>query len=78
MRPRARRTADSGVLESVVQLLSLCLLSIVSEQQPIKRQQGRSGFSESGKRGVKTRGQRENRRKRCGRRRGRSDELSVA
>lgn len=41
--------ADGGVLGSVVQLLSLCLPSVVSEQRPIKRQWGRSGFSESEK-----------------------------
>lgn len=46
---QGRRVADSGVSGSVVQLLSLCLPSVVSERRPIKREQGRSGFSTSEK-----------------------------
>lgn len=65
---------------SVVQLLRLCLLSVVSEQHPIKSQLCHSGFSESERKKKKKKvwGQRENRRKRRGRVEGRSDELSVA
>lgn len=65
---------------SVVQLLRLCLLSVVSEQHPIKSQLCHSGFSESERKKKKKKvwGQRENRRKRRGRGEGRSDELSVA